>query len=506
MNKENSFLIKKLEEMPGTILNHELALIELTTRQATDMKGFTDENAGGQTIDDIRSDIRDALKALRKESAKPPKVEFDSKTGRGDAPKIEDPKVCAIMGCSFIAEQISTPTFSSGMYCRQHFDEINTEKNTPASETCLDSEVVRRSIDKILQTNATTTDQIGTIVLQTCNQNEVQARRCISEVVATLASMKKTPTETSHKSPEVKPLVEAFTKINTLMANKLVEEVERKKRDESKVPKAQDISPTATKSPEPEQKKPVKVISCCVCGYEIPHADALKQAEDGIRPAEMKHVECEAKNPEPKEKIMDSDNLPPKQAPKEPEILPPKAKPKTDKEISDAIEAAQNAKKPKNALIVGTCADLAKQYGIPAELANMYFMTLNDGLYIKNPGLLYLASKKGYGRIEVETEYNEKTQEYESTCKIYPKITKDIIEGISKLSPEMQKTAWDYATAPTNGTGRASKASVKMSTMHPFLKEMSQTRAQNRALRAYTGYGGTSLEELPDAEVKCIEG
>jgi len=81
-----------------------------------------------------------------------------------------------------------------------------------------------------------------------------------------------------------------------------------------------------------------------------------------------------------------------------------------------------------------------------------------------------------------------------------------MIEGISHLSPEMQKTAWDYMTAPTNGTGRASVKSVEMSTMQPFLKEMSQTRAQNRALRAYTGYSGTSLEELPEADVKYIEG
>ena len=33
------------------------------------------------------------------------------------------------------------------------------------------------------------------------------------------------------------------------------------------------------------------------------------------------------------------------------------------------------------------------------------------------------------------------------------------------------------------------------------MEKLAQTRAVDRALRLYTGYGGTSYEELPDAEV-----
>jgi hypothetical protein len=35
---------------------------------------------------------------------------------------------CDIKGCLNPAEQINTPLFSSGMYCRKHFDEINNGK------------------------------------------------------------------------------------------------------------------------------------------------------------------------------------------------------------------------------------------------------------------------------------------------------------------------------------------------------------------------------------------
>lgn len=156
----------------------------------------------------------------------------------------------------------------------------------------------------------------------------------------------------------------------------------------------------------------------------------------------------------------------------------------------------------KKEFIVGTCEALAVQYGIPPELANMFFMQFDSELYIKNPGLLYLANKKGYSRIEVSDSYNEKDQEWIADCKIFPRLTKEILEGIGALSKELQKQALDFATAPTNGTGRASKANVKMSTMHTFLREMAQTRAMNRCLRAYTGYGTTSSEELPEGRLE----
>jgi hypothetical protein len=49
--------------------------------------------------------------------------------------------------------------------------------------------------------------------------------------------------------------------------------------------------------------------------------------------------------------------------------------------------------------------------------------------------------------------------------------------------------------------GTANIENVQNRSMHKFLREMAQTRALGRALRSYTGYGGTSYEELPDAEI-----
>lgn len=181
---------------------------------------------------------------------------------------------------------------------------------------------------------------------------------------------------------------------------------------------------------------------------------------------------------------------------------PQKEESKPQPKEPEVVNENLPAKRDKKELIVGTCEAVAVQYGIPKELANLFFMKMNEGLYIKNPGLLYLAGKKGYSRIEITDKYDEKAGEWSAECKIYPKMSKELLEGISKLDKEMQKNAFDFLTNPTNGTGRASKNSVKMSTMQPFLREMAQTRAQNRALRAFTGYGGTSVEELPEGHIE----
>jgi len=94
-----------------------------------------------------------------------------------------------------------------------------------------------------------------------------------------------------------------------------------------------DITP-----PEPESAKPVRVIMCSVCGCEIPHAEALKQSEDGIRPTEMKHAECEGKKPEPRK----------------PEIMPPTPKHKPDGVIPVSTVT------PKGTIIKGFVPQLAE--------------------------------------------------------------------------------------------------------------------------------------------------
>jgi hypothetical protein len=228
-----------------------------------------------------------------------------------------------------------------------------------------------------------------------------------------------------------------------------------------------------------------KIKVCTSCGLEISGARAL---------------ECFQKDPQ--KPIMICETCEEKQNGGNMSVEREQSDGIKDVELVDSSKNLPATQKKKKELVIGTCEAVAVQYGIPAELANLFFMTMDNGLYIKNPGLLYLASKKGYSRIEVTTKFDEPKQEWEAECKIYPKLTKDVLEGIAKLDKDIQKTAFDFAIQPTNGTGRASKANVRMSTMHSFLKEMSQTRAQNRALRAFTGYGGGSAEELPEAQIE----
>ena len=144
---------------------------------------------------------------------------------------------------------------------------------------------------------------------------------------------------------------------------------------------------------------------------------------------------------------------------------------------------------------------MAKLNGIPEELADMYFAIIDGALYIKNPGLLYMASKKGYAKIEVTSEPDGKGG-FTAISKIYPKIPIDFIKAITPLSPEIQLRLLDDQYGPTVEKGSANKENVKNSRMYSFFEELARTRANDRALRLYTGYGGTSYEELPDAQLE----
>ena len=219
----------------------------------------------------------------------------------------------------------------------------------------------------------------------------------------------------------------------------------------------------------------------------------------------------EDNQPEPEFPILEDDCIEVEaeivETPKKKKVAPKKAtkavtKTKT-KGLSDAeLNKLLETKEDKAEFKVGLIENAALQYDLPPELANLYFMKLNDSLYIKNPGLLFLASKKGYSSIEVTSTYDTKTSTWESETKIYPIMSVETISAIAKLDPSIQKQAFDIVSKPTNGTGHASKLSVRMTTMHVYLKEMSQTRSQNRALRAFTGYGGTSAEEMPEGEIE----
>ena len=145
---------------------------------------------------------------------------------------------------------------------------------------------------------------------------------------------------------------------------------------------------------------------------------------------------------------------------------------------------------------------LAKAAGLPPEMANLFFMKLNGNAYIKVSGLQYMAGKIGYQRIEIFDLYNEDTKTWTAEARIYPKISIEKLEVISKLAPEVQKLAYEDLSKSTNGIGTANKENVQNTKMHPFIREMAQTRALGRALRSFTGYGSTTYEELPNSEIE----
>ena len=166
-----------------------------------------------------------------------------------------------------------------------------------------------------------------------------------------------------------------------------------------------------------------------------------------------------------------------------------------------SVNTEQNSEKSKFTVEPGSELAIAKIAGLPPEMANLFFMKLNGNAYIKVAGLQYMAGKIGYQRIEITDRYDESAKTWVAEAKIYPKISVDKLATISKLSPEVQRMAYEDLSKPTNGVGTANSENVQNRSMHKFLREMAQTRALGRALRSYTGYGGTSYEELPDAEI-----
>lgn len=190
-------------------------------------------------------------------------------------------------------------------------------------------------------------------------------------------------------------------------------------------------------------------------------------------------------------------------------VLPPE-EPQENKEVATQ-EAKENKPIQKTEHIERTplkvekasrISVIAQMNRIPPELADMYFLILDGQLYIKSPGLLYMASKQGYARIKVTSQYDADKKEWNATALVFPKIPVEVLQSFAGITPAVQAEILETQYGPTTGFGRASMENVKMSTMHKFLKEMAETRAVNRALRLYTGYGGTSYEELPESSVE----
>ncbi len=209
------------------------------------------------------------------------------------------------------------------------------------------------------------------------------------------------------------------------------------------------------------------------------------------------------------EKLMkmadDNPVLPPEETQEAKEI----PKPQENKPIQKTEHIERTPLKvPKHPFVVEKASTktelMASLHGIPPELADMFFTIINGALYIKVAGLNYMAGKIGYARIVTTPEYNEERKEWTATAYIYPRIPIDVLKALNGLSPDIQQQVLE-SYGPTIAHGRASRENVTNPKMLPFLKEMSETRALGRALRYFTAYGGTSYEELPDAEIEVVK-
>ena len=186
--------------------------------------------------------------------------------------------------------------------------------------------------------------------------------------------------------------------------------------------------------------------------------------------------------------------------PTETQETPPAQTPATTAQPTAATSAKLTVEKPSS-----RPALMARMNGIPAELADMFFSVIDGSLYIKLPSLLYMASKKGYSRIVVD-EPTMKDGTWYAKATVYPIIPKDILITLGSMDKELASRIVSEYYGPVIGYGRANKDNVKTTKILPFLPELAAARATARALRLYTGYGGTSEEELPDARIPEIEG
>lgn len=166
--------------------------------------------------------------------------------------------------------------------------------------------------------------------------------------------------------------------------------------------------------------------------------------------------------------------------------------------------------KERSPVSVVSAEAMGQFLGIPPGMANLFFAMFRDektGIqrpYPTEVAMLYLDGKKGYSRIVV-TPREISPNNWETVCEIYPKVTVELLEAFIKLPHEYQAKLFDQIFGPTVEVGRANPDNVRNPRMMVWMREMSIARAVNRCSRLYSGYGGTTAEELPEGEVNPEE-
>ncbi|MGI0085907.1 MAG: hypothetical protein ACREBQ_12575, partial [Nitrososphaerales archaeon] len=134
-------------------------------------------------------------------------------------------------------------------------------------------------------------------------------------------------------------------------------------------------------------------------------------------------------------------------------------------------------------LKVEQATELAAFWNIPQSLVNLFWVDFAGTAYAKEPFLLHMAHKRGVQSIELK-EIKSGPEEWEFECIIHPLVTSRMMESLARIPDSNERAKyWDYLTKPTAERAKASRANVRMSTMHVWLREIAVKRAVARTCR-----------------------
>jgi hypothetical protein len=347
------------------------------------------------------------------------------------------------------------------------------------------------AVQHAVKENITSLEQISAIVLYWSKQDEVQARRCLTEVMLQIKA------NTKEKKDEIKTEAQA--------SDKTLEKQEVNNDEPQKFGGIMPPIPGHTKPPESERKKAAPVKMCTFCGFAL----TPKRAEECYNIEELftcnegcaeklkaklmeKSKETIPRKTRETEKVMNDDtkqgllNEAMNARPKEPEIMPPKAKPLTDKTTCETGLAVQTPRTESSIVrpltqiqIIEAATSTAKLLADVVEKAKLYSM-ISGKKYTRVEGWETL------GALLLCSSEIVKTEEYKNGYKAEAIIRNQDGKVIS------------------NGIGICLRSEKNWATRDDFaICSMSQTRAIGKAYRlgfawimSLAGYEVCPVEEM----------
>jgi len=148
---------------------------------------------------------------------------------------------------------------------------------------------------------------------------------------------------------------------------------------------------------------------------------------------------------------------------------------------------------------------VAEIYGVPKYFIMMMGTPGNEHPFVTTEGLALKTEAKRPRAIQTEDVTpilaDGKPVGWRCVSRIFPRITKEeieIVKAAQTLAPEVQRELLKSLLQPYTAIGTATKENTKNTKMFPYLLELAQTRAKNRAMRSFTACGLVAASELRD--------